>query len=631
MMNNILNSIMDGEKKPNKKPRSNVISTIMNGESRPKKSKKNILGDVMNGQSKKTDMGFIKDMVSTKTNALSAVKPTKDTSKLKDFAYKKKKTPALDMKIQDPRKVNQLVMGNKNTIVNDRGKTKKQKKYLKENKGVKRFLDSDGDFVPNGLDCSPMDPDKHGLWSKTKSWLKGKGFREPEKVKEEEKQEKMQELEKKYPPEKREMEQKKAEGIEKEIDEKLEQRAKEMEKEPSKYKEASEEAKEGEQRIEQATPMTEEYEQEKQKIEEEFKPKPKKKTPLGRRIGSGIGDWMQKKGAYKVEGEQEKTKKVPYVKGRVPKYNDKGEQVGYKEVELKKSEKKPKNFEKLDEFEKEVPTGEKEFKKTPSFSRGISKAFGYIFEEPEKRKLMQKEDYADRVKKARETLPFERVSKITKNQNLTQEEKEAQLIKEANEYLEKKQKQKEKERKLKPLEEQQRRRQMAYESFLTQQSYSNIDALKRRQGESYGGVNLTGFMIGSGKPTTGTLQTGTGYNSNQLQNFMIQPYRSDQPKFAYERDVGSFTRKSSYLPSGEEPMPGEEVQPSMKKRSGKMYPSTKPMPGYKRVFKGYGKPGGRGRKPKRSMKKDYTQEEVEKPKKQYSPFVRTYGEDALRR
>lgn len=60
-------------------------------------------------------------------------------------------------------------------IIGD-GLTKKQQKFLEENKGIKRFFDKDKDGVINGLDCNFTDPTEHGkrLRFKRDNLLKGK-------------------------------------------------------------------------------------------------------------------------------------------------------------------------------------------------------------------------------------------------------------------------------------------------------------------------------------------------------------------------------------------------------------------------------------------------------------------------
>jgi hypothetical protein len=55
--------------------------------------------------------------------------------------------------------------------------TSKQKKALSKDP----WADWDGDGVVNGLDCDPMNPNKHGFFTKAKNLLTGKGYREDTK------------------------------------------------------------------------------------------------------------------------------------------------------------------------------------------------------------------------------------------------------------------------------------------------------------------------------------------------------------------------------------------------------------------------------------------------------------------
>ena len=59
-----------------------------------------------------------------------------------------------------------------------------QAKYLMLSKGGKteRFYDADNDSVPNGLDCYMNDGNRHGFWSKTGNFLRGRGFSTSEDI-----------------------------------------------------------------------------------------------------------------------------------------------------------------------------------------------------------------------------------------------------------------------------------------------------------------------------------------------------------------------------------------------------------------------------------------------------------------
>jgi len=62
-------------------------------------------------------------------------------------------------------------------------RSKMQDSFLK-NTGIldmRRFKDTDGDMVVDGLDCNRFNKNQHGIYTKTKNWMQGKGFKEDEK------------------------------------------------------------------------------------------------------------------------------------------------------------------------------------------------------------------------------------------------------------------------------------------------------------------------------------------------------------------------------------------------------------------------------------------------------------------
>ena len=104
------------------------------------------------------------------------------------------------------------------------------------------------------------------------------------------------------------------------------------------------------------------------------------------------------------------------------------------------------------------------------------------------------------------------------------------------------------------------------------------------------------------------------------------------PKFVYQQDVGSFTRKTQRVRADDELEVGQESRPSFKKRSTSQFPATKPMKGWKRVFVGRGKTVGRGRrkKTKKGLSKYYRKFVAAKVKPLgFTPFVSTYGPQAV--
>ena len=99
----------------------------------------------------------------------------------------------------------------------------------------------------------------------------------------------------------------------------------------------------------------------------------------------------------------------------------------------------------------------------------------------------------------------------------------------------------------------------------------------------------------------------------------------EAPKFVYRKKAGAFTRKSTRVTAEEKGtlMPGMVSQPSTKKRAGSMYPWTKPMKGWERIYAGKGKHIKKGRPKKGKSKFGVTA--TKPPKMPFSPFVSTYG------
>lgn len=94
------------------------------------------------------------------------------------------------------------------------------------------------------------------------------------------------------------------------------------------------------------------------------------------------------------------------------------------------------------------------------------------------------------------------------------------------------------------------------------------------------------------------------------------------PKFVYVRKVGNLTRKTQRYVKGQELVLGQPSQPSFEKKKGSMYPATRPMMNYERIYVGMGRRIGRGRT-KQSKPKGFFQ--TKKPfKRGFRKYVSTY-------
>lgn len=97
-------------------------------------------------------------------------------------------------------------------------------------------------------------------------------------------------------------------------------------------------------------------------------------------------------------------------------------------------------------------------------------------------------------------------------------------------------------------------------------------------------------------------------------------YDPNAPKFVYRQQYGSFTRKSNKLMAGQNPMPGEVVQPSFESKG--MYPKTKPLMNYQRIYVGKGKFVKRGRPKKRASSSFIAQTANKRPR--FYEYTDTY-------
>ena len=102
-------------------------------------------------------------------------------------------------------------------------------------------------------------------------------------------------------------------------------------------------------------------------------------------------------------------------------------------------------------------------------------------------------------------------------------------------------------------------------------------------------------------------------------------YDPDAPKFKYVKDINSFTRKTNRVVSGDELAVGNVSAPPSTKRATSLYPWTKPMAGYKRVFVGKGRWRSKGRQPRTKQGVVAKSVPETRPKMKFVKFAKTYG------
>ena len=102
-------------------------------------------------------------------------------------------------------------------------------------------------------------------------------------------------------------------------------------------------------------------------------------------------------------------------------------------------------------------------------------------------------------------------------------------------------------------------------------------------------------------------------------------YDVNAPKFRYVKDVLGFARKTSRTHKKDELKQNQESTAPSSKRSGSLYPWTKPLLGYRREFVGYGKWRSKGRQPRTKQGVVAKSIPSTRLKKGFSKYPRTYG------
>ena len=454
-------------------------------------------------------------------------------------------------------------------IIGDK-KTKTQKMFLQQTKfgsglSHKRFADWDGDGVISGLDCQPLNPNKHGYFSKAVSFIRGKGWREPEQVKREEfekeataevtgKKESIVEGEREKTGEKFDAEAKSKDAEQKkEVLEKLKRKTEEekkqnleevnkqfaqrMQKEGvtaedygPKYQEAKEKLQDKQAKLkklldtkkegaepdpEQMKQLQNEVEQareEKEKTQEQLHKNKQFKQDLAyerKKAASEYDTDLSKldrsiggTDAYKGQREQEKTaaeealgelskKKEQLDKAqedmeseRTPKYSL-GKRAASKigdvlmdrdsyRYEYVRDPKTGKIEYKTDD--KGKPTDEPKTKKVASVSRGISRKLGYLFEDPEEREQLKKDDLQLDFKKAKSQLPqsfYQDVKGKYSGKDKDSEQFKRAVVNAYKEYMAKD----------KPIMDEQKKAQKQYAKVQQAQSAENLELFGQRRAE----------------------------------------------------------------------------------------------------------------------------------------------------
>jgi hypothetical protein len=101
-------------------------------------------------------------------------------------------------------------------------------------------------------------------------------------------------------------------------------------------------------------------------------------------------------------------------------------------------------------------------------------------------------------------------------------------------------------------------------------------------------------------------------------------YDSFAPKFVYKRKVGAFSRKTTKTPSKTKLELMKDIKPSFKKKD-RLFPKTKPMIDWERIYVGGGRAVGKGRPTSSKGISLIEKGVIEKPpKRKFVPFIDTY-------
>lgn len=101
-------------------------------------------------------------------------------------------------------------------------------------------------------------------------------------------------------------------------------------------------------------------------------------------------------------------------------------------------------------------------------------------------------------------------------------------------------------------------------------------------------------------------------------------YDPTAPKFTYVRDVFSNTRKSSRVSKFDDLQIGKISEPPAIKQKGSLYPWTKPMFGWKRVYAGEGRWISKGRQSRRKQGVQPKSVPSKKTKWNFIKYPKTY-------
>jgi hypothetical protein len=101
-------------------------------------------------------------------------------------------------------------------------------------------------------------------------------------------------------------------------------------------------------------------------------------------------------------------------------------------------------------------------------------------------------------------------------------------------------------------------------------------------------------------------------------------YDVNAPKFVYKRNVDSFTRKTDRVVKGDDLEIGKPSMPSKKKSKNSLYPWTKPMQGWERIYVGSGRTVSKGRRKKGGRTWVQSEGYVKPMKRGFSPYAKTY-------
>lgn len=512
------------------------------------------------------------------------------------------------------------------------GKNYPQSKYLKSNKGnsMSMFTDSDGDRVVNGMDCFAFDKKRHGLISSAIGYLKaGFGAGRNEKIIEQQKMEQAQ------------IQEASKDQIDAEQQLKAEYDRQNEERE-LKIKQNEEYVK----RYNKLNDQEAMYERNAEKLKKESE-------------DENVDKESQAKYESHINNE---LKKARSEKDRIKKFVDEYNVYKKKDIEADQVYKiKKEKFDKIrketeERLDKLKPKSKVEYagqyaqEKVEGFKRGVSRSFGYAFESPENRYEYKLKDVKDKLARDIPRLETKEHDLIAPRYKELEKSGDIDTLMAFSNYTSKLRDVGKRDRKVEEKEQEMKRMDAIRKTVASRENIKTFpyearqkralseynEALSRRNIETLRNMPRGNGLISMPKETKMSSEIGN-ISSYTIKNQLIpqqsytplrQPesnYDPNAPKYKYEKDTFSITRKSSRRAEGEpyKALSGTESNPLIQfKQGSSSYPWTKPMKGYKRVLAGYGRSTGRGR---RKGTKTKSTAPIQAPKQKFTPYASTYA------